>query len=76
MNAEKMRARGWLSSTTLDAADLVIGRRYLVTNGKTVEAAICVRTINDDRFWAHADSPDDTMLGEFRQWPWFKEDRE
>lgn len=73
-NAAQMRALGWRDATTLDAVDLEIGRRYIVTNGKTVEAAICGENLDGSFFWDAADAPKDTLLGEFSQWPWFKED--
>lgn len=78
MTAAQMRALGWRNATTSDAAKLVLGRRYLVANrkGTKVEAAICNETLEGQMFWDSADTPKDTLLGEFSQWPWFKEDRE
>ncbi len=71
-----MRADGWRNATTLDAVDLEVGRRYIVTNGKKVEAAICGENLDGSFFWDSADDPKDTFLGELSQWPWFKEDRD
>ena len=76
MTAKQMRAIGWRNATTKDAAALVIGRRYLVTNGKTVEAATQGDNLDGSFFWDAADTATETVLGELTQWPWFKEDEE
>lgn len=75
MTSAQMHALGWRNATTSDAAKLILGRRYIVTNGKTVEAAICNETLEGSMFWDAADAPKDTLLGELNQWPWFKEDK-
>lgn len=75
MTAKQMRALGWRNATTLDASDLVQGRRHLVSNGRYAEPAVCNETLEGQMFWDSADTPIDTLLGEFSQWPWFKEDK-
>ena len=76
MTAAKMRSMGWLNATTKDAEKLVLGRRYLVSNGRYAEPAVCNETLEGVKFWDAADTPKDTLLGELSQWPWFKEDHE
>lgn len=76
MTAAKMRSMGWFNATTKDAEKLVLGRRYLVSNGKRVEAAICGQNLDGTLFWDAADENAEVELGELSQWPWFKEDRE
>lgn len=76
MTAKQMRALGWRNATTLDAEALVIGRRYLVTNGQRVDVATLGENLDGSYFWDAADTATETVLGELTQWPWFKEDRE
>ena len=76
MTEKQMRALGWRNATTSDAAKLILGRRYLVSNGRYVEPAVCNETLEGVMFWDSADTPIDTLLGEISQWPWFKEDKE